>query len=293
MWANFAHKRFKMKNILLILIMTLTLNAQERIIALSPSINEIIFALGAGEQIVANTQYSLYPEASVNIPKVGGYFSPSLEKIVALKPSLVIMQQNNYKLSLKLKRLGIKSKIVKIDTLQHIKESISEIGEILNKKEEAKKIVQKIDKNLKNLKNIISNKKILIVFGRNSSLEKNIFVAGQNLYFDEIINESNNTNALQSNRKGQPILNMENIIACNPDIVLLLARCQADGLNNEALIKPWLELPISAAKTKAIYINPNIYAGLPSDRLALFLEDFRQMLEAYKTSTKENNATDN
>jgi iron complex transport system substrate-binding protein len=273
--------------------MTLTLNAQERIIALSPAINEIIFALGAGEQIVANTQYSLYPNASIKLPKVGGYFSPSLEKIVVLKPTLVIMQENNHKLSLKLKRLGIESKIIKIDTLPNIKNAITEIGAVLNKEPEAKKIVKNINTALKSLHNIIENKRILIVFGRNADLSKNIFVAGQNLYFDEIINESNNTNALQSNRKGQPILNMENIIACNPDIVLLLARCQADGINNEELTKPWLELPISAAKTKAIYINPNIYAGLPSDRLALFLEDFREMLENYKTITKENNATNN
>ena len=291
MRVEYALKRFKMKNILILLIMTLNLNAQERIIALSPAINEIIFALGAGEQIVANTQYALYPKASINIPKVGGYFSPSLEKIISLNPTLIIMQENSYKLSLKLKRLGIKSKIIQIDTLKNIKNSISDIGAILGKIKEAKKIVKTINEALEKLHHIVENQKILIVFGRNTDLSKQIFVAGQNLYFDEIINESNNSNALQSNRKGQPILNMENIIATNPDIVLLLARCQADGINNEALIRPWLELPISAAKTKAVYINPNIYAGLPSDRLTLFLEDFRLMLEDYKKITKENNAT--
>jgi iron complex transport system substrate-binding protein len=196
------------------------------------------------------------------------------------------MQENNRAFSEKLQRLDIKTKVIKIDTLENIKTSILQIGTVLNKVKEAKKIIQSIDTALKNIKGIISNKKILIVFGRNTELSKQIFVAGQNLYFDEIINESNNSNALQSNRKGQPILNMENIIACNPDIVLLLARCQADELNNEALIKPWLELPISAAKTKSIYINANIYAGIPSDRLKLFLQDFKTMLEDYHDKTQ-------
>lgn len=271
-----------MKQLFLILFITLTLNAQERIIALSPSINEIIFALDAGEQIVGNTDYALYPKASIDIPKVGGYFSPSLEKIVSLKPTLVIMQQNNHKLSLKLGQLGIKTKIIKIDKLENIKKSIIEIGNILDKKESAKKIVKNINDELKNLKNIVTNKKILIVFGCYIKLDKQVFVAGQNLYFDEIINESNNTNALQSERKGQPILNMENIIASNPDIVLLLARCKADGVDNKELIKPWLELPISASKTNSIYLNNNIYASMPSERLVLFLRDFREMLEDYK-----------
>jgi len=286
MWANFAHKRFKMKNILTLFILTLTLHAQERIVALSPAINEIVFALNAGDEIVANTDYALYPPASVKLPKVGGYFSPSLEKVLSLKPTLVIMQENNKAFGKKLERLGIKTKIIKIDRLKNIKISIVEVGKLLKREKEAKSIVQNIDNELENIKGIVNNKKILIVFGRNDDLSKQIFVAGQNLYFDEIINESNNTNALHSTRKGQPILNMENIIACNPDIVLLLARCKADGVNNEALIKPWLELPISAAKTKAIYINSNIYAGIPSDRLVLFLQDFRAMLEAYHDTTK-------
>jgi len=278
-----------MKKIFLILFITpLLLNAKERIIALSPAINEILFALGAEKELIANTQYSLYPEASKKLPKVGGYFSPSLEKIVSLKPTLVIMQENNYKLSLKLKRLGIKSTIVKIDKLANIKNAINKIGSIVKKEQEAKEIIKNIDNGLNQLKNIVNNKKILIVFGRNPKLSKNVFVAGQNLYYDEIINESNNTNALHSNRKGQPILNMENIIACNPDIVLLLARDGNDGLSHKDLIAPWLELPISASKHKAIYINSHIYAGIPSDRISLFLEDFKVMLEDYR----DKNVTD-
>jgi len=275
-----------MKKIFLLLLLTLVAHTQERIIALSPAINEIIFALGSGNEIVANTDYALYPKASIKIPKVGGYFSPSLEKIVALQPTVVIMQQNNHKVALKLKRLGIKSKIIKIDRLDNIKNAILEIGTLLKKTKEAQEIVDNINHGLKALKNIVTNKKILIVFGRNTDLSKHIFVAGQNLYFDEIIHESNNRNALQSTRKGQPILNMENIIACNPDIVLLLARSKADGVSNKELIEPWLELPISASKTKAVYINSNIYAGLPSDRLALFLRDFRSVLEDYRTRIK-------
>jgi len=276
-----------MKKILFTLLFPLLFaHAQERIVALSPAINEIVFALNAGDEIVANTDYALYPPASVKLPKVGGYFSPSLEKVLSLKPTLVIMQENNKAFGKKLEQLGIKTKIIKIDRLENIKSSIVKIGKLLKREKEAKSIVQNIDHELVNIKGIVKNKKILIVFGRNQTLDKQIFVAGQNLYFDEIINESNNTNALQSTRKGQPILNMENIIACNPDIVLLLARCKADGVNNKALIKPWLELPISAAKTKAIYINSNIYAGIPSDRLVLFLQDFRAMLEAYRDTTK-------
>ena len=119
--------------------------------------------------------------------------------------------------------------------------------------------------------------------GHNTSLASRIFVAGQNLYFDDVINASGNTNALQSKRKGQPILNMENIIATNPDIVILLSHSMNEkGLTQEQLINPWLELPINAGKSKSVYIIDKLYAGIPSNRLVYFLQDFQSILNDYK-----------
>jgi len=257
-----------------------TLYAQERIVTLSPAINEIVFALGAGDQVVGNTQYCTHPKASQKIPKVGGYFSPNLEKIVALEPTIVIMQPNNTKLAKKLNKLGIKTKIVPIDRLPHIKRSIVELGSLLHKKPQAKAIVKKIDEALKATQGILQNQKILMVIGHNTSLDKQIFVVGQNLYLDDIINASGNTNALHSKRKGQPILNQEGIIATNPDIVILLAHSMHQkGLTPADLIDPWKALPIHAAKKGTIYIIDKEYSGIPSDRLVLFLQDLREILE--------------
>jgi iron complex transport system substrate-binding protein len=272
----------------LILILTLTfqLYAKERIITLSPSLNEIVYALGMGNEVVGNTAYCQYPKETLSVPKVGGYFSPSLEKILILKPTLVLMQKNNHRLKHQLNRLNIKTKMVKIDTLRSIQNSILELGNIFNKREKATTIVKRINRGLKSLKDIVHHKKILIVFGHNTSLVKNIFVAGQNLYFEEIILASENRNALQSTRKGQPILNMENIITTNPDIVILLAHSiKEKNLTKQELIAPWLQLPIDASKTKSIYVEDKRYAGIPSNRLALFLEDFREILIDYKKRT--------
>ena len=269
--------------ILLVLLLTLFVNAQERIVTLSPAINEIVYALGAGSKVVGNTQYCTYPKASQSVPKVGGYFSPSLEKILSLKPSIVIMQPNNTKLSQKLNTLGIKTKMIPIDRLEHIKKAIVALGILLDKEANAKKILKNINNALLEIKGIVKDKKILIVIGHNTSLVKQIFVVGQNLYLDDIINASGNTNALHSKRKGQPILNQENLIATNPDIVILLAHSMHKrGLTAYDLKEPWRELPINAGKTNDIYIIDKEYSGIPSDRLVLFLRDFKEILYAYK-----------
>ena len=267
-----------MKLILVVLLATFSY-ANQRIVTLSPSINEIVYALGAGKSVVGNTQYCMYPKESQSVTKVGGYFSPSLEKIIALRPTIVIMQSSSLKLSKRLNKLGIQTKVLKIDRLYNIKSSILSIGEIVHKSKEARSIVENINNSLNELKGIVSNKKILMVIGHNTSLVKQIFVVGQNLYLDDIINISGNQNALQSKREGQPILNQENIIALNPDIVILLAHSMKQkGLTKKDLINPWKALPINAGKNSQVYIVDKEYSGIPSHRLILFLRDFKEIL---------------
>lgn len=255
------------------------LYANERIIALSPAINETLFALGAGDEVIANTEYCNYPPESKTRPKVGGYFSPSLEKILSLRPSIVMLQENNAPLGEKLRTLGIKTIVLKIDTYPSIRESIFTIARYVHKEEGGKRIVNELDQKLHALKGIVKDQKILMVFGHNTDLSKPLFVSGQNLYFDDIIRCSGNQNALQSKRKGQPVLNLENIIALNPDIIILLAPNTHElGLSKEVLIRPWLNLPINAVTHQNIYVEDKEYSSNPSQRLGLFLDDIRGML---------------
>jgi len=268
---------------LFLLLFSINLFAYERIIALSPSINEIIYALGDGDKIVGNTEYCNFPENAKTKAKVGGYFSPNLEKIVSLRPDIVIMLESSKKLSLKLHKLGIKTQILKLTKLEEIQNSIKIIGKLLNKQKEASIILNDIAFRLQNIKKIVSDKKILIVISAYGSIEKRVFVVGQNLYFDDIINISGNINALQSKRKGQPVLNVENIIATNPDIVILLSPMREQrGISIEDIKKPWLTLPINAVKKNNIYVADKPYCAIASDRLVYFLEDFKEYLTDVK-----------
>ena len=268
-----------MRYIIFLFLFCINLFAYDRIVALSPAINEIIFTLGHGNKIVGNTTYCKFPKQSQDIAKVGGYFSPSVEKILNLKPDIVIMQENNLDLSHKLEKIGIKTKVVKIDTIESIKNTISDLGEMLDNKTKADEIIGEINSSLKSLKGIVENKKIIIPIGYNTDLSKEIYVVGQNLYFDDIIEASGNQNALQSSRKGQPVLNMEKILKINPDIVIILSPLMVEkGLSKEELIRPWKQLPINAAKTDAIYVQTGDYAGIPSDRIVQFIKDFKGFL---------------
>ncbi len=252
--------------------------ASERIVALAPSVNEILFALGKGGNIVGNTTYATFPIASQSIPKVGGYFSVSLEKILVLKPTLVLMQKNNLALKPRLEKLGVKTELIRISTLDDIKNGIAKIGTLTHAEKNATAIIQDINKAIEKTKGILKDKKILIVFGRQFDLKKSIFVSGNNIYFADIIRSSGNQNAFSEDSTKQPMLSYEGIIATNPDIIYILAHLIKGEEEINSLITPWLSLPVTAAKTKTIYVTTKKYAGMPSNRVIHYIEDFRDVL---------------
>ena len=269
-----------MKNIIsLILVFTINLFAGERIITLSPSINEIVFALGNGKDIVANTEYCNYPKESKNIPKVGGYANVSLEKMLVAKPTLVLAQNYDKELISNIKKLNLNVKTFKTNNLESIKNTITSIGKLLDKEQRAKELNEGIENSLKSVKDIVLNKKILVVISPRQDLNKIIYVAGNNLYFNDIMETSGNKNAYVSSSLSQPIVNVEKIIKMNPDIVILLAPyINQRGIKHSDMKKSWLDLPINAAKEKKIYIIDKEYAGIPSNRVVHFINDYRNIL---------------
>ncbi|RXI25010.1 ABC transporter substrate-binding protein [Aliarcobacter trophiarum] len=269
-----------MKKLLYLLLLLNFLYATERIITLSPAINEMVFALGLGDKVIANTEFCDFPQESKNIEKVGGYGSVRLEKVLKLNPSVVINQSYDTKLNLDLKALGFKTLVYNSDNIEDIKFTIEDLGDKFDKKIEAKKLNKDIDNSLKSIENIIKNKKILIVISPQNTLSSQIYVAGNFVYFEDIIKKSQNKNAYFSNLKSQPVINIEKLIGLNPDIIILLAPFLENEIKEqEKMKKMWKKLPINASKQQNIYIIDKLYSGIPSHRVKNFIDDFKEILE--------------
>ena len=269
-----------MKRFLFILILGVNLFAGERVVTLSPSINEIVFALGEGKSVVANTSFCDFPLESKSIKKIGGYNSISLEKILKVNPTVVVGQDYDEKLNSNLKDLGIKTLIFKTNTISSIKNTINELGIFFKQEEKAKELTSNIDNSLSSLISIVQNQKILIVISPQKSLSSQIYVTGNFLYFEDIIKASGNENAYYSTNPAQPVVNTEKIIGMNPDVIVLLSPFLEGNIKEqEEIIKAWKDLPVNASKTDNIYTVDKLYAGIPSHRVQYFIDDFKKILE--------------
>ncbi|MCW8894601.1 MAG: helical backbone metal receptor [Sulfurimonas sp.] len=258
-----------MKTIFIALLFVLTLSANERIISLSPSITEIIYALEKGDSLVATSAYSLYPKEAQKLPVVGGYESPNIEKIIALSPTLVVAQSYNQTILDKLEHFNIKTLKLNLKTIDEIKKSINILAKEIGSTSIANKLTTNIDNALLQAPKNKNPHSVMIVYGLHEDLRNGIYIAGHNIFFEDIIKECGNTNAYTSDMASQPVLNYENVIALNPQqIIILHSHATEKHVDVDKALKAWYQLPTNASKNKQISIVDEDYLHIPSHRVA-------------------------
>ena len=259
------------KKFLFILFFILNLSANERIVSLSPSITEIIYALGNGDKLMATSSYSLYPDAAKKLPIIGGYENPNLEKIISFKPTLVVGQSFNSNTLNKLNHFGIKTIQLNLKKLQNIKNSIKKLALAIDKNPNP--LIANIDNAITNAKKSKTPHSVMIVYGLREDLRSSIYIAGHDIFFEDIILACGNTNAYTANITSQPVLSYENVIAINPDqIIILHSKATEPNVNVKKALKAWQSIPTNASKNNHISIVDEDYLHIPSQRVALTIK---------------------
>jgi len=261
------------KVFLLLLLFILNLYSNERIVSLSPSITEIIYALHRGDTLVATSSYSLYPKEAQKLPVIGGYQTPNIEKIIAFSPTIVIGETFNQKTLALLQKFHIKTAMLSLKTLPDIQNAINKLGEILHTQKRAKELNANITHALTNAQKSKHPHSVMIVYGLKEDLRNGIYIAGNNIFFDDIIQACGNTNAYTADTTNQPVLSYENVIALNPEqIIILHSHATEPHVNVKKALQNWYALPTKAAKNKKISIIDEDYLHIPSQRVALTIK---------------------
>ncbi|MCS7233651.1 MAG: ABC transporter substrate-binding protein [Synergistetes bacterium] len=252
----------------------------KRIVSLSPAITETLFAIGAGTKIVGATIFDNYPEKAKLIPRVGDFSNPNLEKILQLKPDLVIGIVNIHeKLLIKLLNLGIPCYAFKLYTsLEELYLSIDILGKFTGMEKEAKELIRNIKDEFK----ILSEK--------SKKLEKRprVFLAiwdsplttvSKKSYINELIEIAGGENIVSETDVFFPIYSLEKLIKISPDIIIVAEGEGSMGVSKERLLKVLDGKGLEAVKKGNVFeINGDIIFRL-SPRV---LEGARTLYEIFK-----------
>ena len=191
-----------------------------RLLSLAPNITEIVFALGLGDELVGDTDNCDFPPQAKSKPHVGTMVNPSLERIVALKPDLVLgtPEANRRETADQLERLGIPLYGVTANTLEGTLASIENLGKILGRAAEARSLVAqmqaRIDRVEKRVEGRPKPKVLFVVWYRP------LITVGPQTFISDVIRAAGGI-PTGENLKGEwPRLTLEELQPQNPDVIL-------------------------------------------------------------------------
>jgi len=272
--------------VLALLLVSQARVSPQRIVSVAPGITEILFALGAGDRVVGDTTYCNYPEAAKTKPKIGGYTSPSLEAILALRPNQVIMMKNRPDIAQKLRQTGIDVVELQPENVAGIYDAIQVIAEKIGAAEKGKALVQSLQKQLKKAaaKTRSGEKpKVLFVIGRPPGTISDLYVAGRGSYLSELIALAGAENVFSDAVVPYPHISIEEIIRRNPDVIIDMGNNEMVTQSQKEGVKQlWRKYAfLRAVQRDAVYPVSAEYFVTQGPRVVLAVRDIQQMISRY------------
>ena len=247
----------------------------QRIVSLAPSVTETIFALGFGNRLVGVTIHCDYPTEARNLPKIGGFMSPSLEVIVAKRPDLVIgvsSATDPFK-AREMERLGLKVHLISLASVSDILSSIQTVARLLENPEAGERLARKMSQQIERVKQRVAparRRSTLLAVG----IRPRVAVGGKN-FIDELITLAGGENIARD--AAQPWLNLpdEVVVAKAPQVIIEAGM----GSERGAAAKHWSDLKsIPAVKEKRVYAYPSDKILRPGPRIGEGLEEIARLV---------------
>ena len=261
-----------MKALLLILFVLLSVSCRSidensddtRFIVLGPSLVEIMFVTGLGSRIVAVDRYSEWPPVVQELPSVGGYVDPSLERISSLAPTSIHVSGNSPVLHELAEVLDIPCYSYRFDTLEDVFAVLDSLDARYGA--DAKKYKNELEVRLDSLQYLMGNtfpvSCMIVVYHEPGS--SSMTIAGRNTFFADLLSAMNCGIAAPS-AGAWPMISAEGVLEMAPDHIICLYPGRTDTtaviiLENDF----WVDLGF---QTSSIHCLFESYIMIPGGRL--------------------------
>ena len=253
----------------------------KRIVSLAPSMTEILYALGLGDNIVGVTTFCDYPEEAKKKPKIGGMSNPSLEAVISLKPDIVVLTTdgNPKEFEERLVSLKIKTFVFQARRLSGLPQGIRELGRALGIKERADKLAQEIEdgtekekkSSLSSRPSSIKRKVLFIVW------PEPLIVAGPGTVIDDAVTLLGHENIAATATTNYPKYSLEEVIRRAPD-VLFIGKSMGNDMRpvSQGLLKRLSTVP-AVKNGKVFFVSDKLFRLGP--RVVKGIEELAECLK--------------
>lgn len=249
----------------------------QRIVSLAPGITEILFALDLDGKIVGVTSFCDWPREAAKKTSVGGFTNPSLEKIVSLKPDLILATAdgNRPETVRQLEKIGMTVYVTNPMDTAGILQSILHIGDVTGRRQAALILTAQLQRRLDVVTAQISNKKKPRVFFQIGM--DPVITVGKRTLISDVIERAGGTNIAEKDTARYPRYSAEGVMAHAPDILLFAP--MATDREFKKVKKYWEQFSnIPAVKNKQIYPMNTDLIGRASPRIVDAIEQTAKIL---------------
>jgi len=251
-----------------------------RIVSLAPSNTELVYAVGAGDQLVGVTTYCDYPPEASGITRVGGFSITSLEKIVSLRPDLVLAARlNPLEVLESLRQLDVPVFILAPGSLEETFLTIRLVGRLTGKtagldslESELKERIQAVEESVRSIPH---QDRPRILWGL---LQAPMYTAGGGSFIDDLIGLAGGVNIASDSGEGWPQIGLETIVAKNPEVIITSVSTEevAAELARLQVTDGWKEVD-AIIQSRVYYIDSNLLQR-PGPRLVDGLEQLVKVI---------------
>ena len=243
-----------------------------RIVSLIPAVTEMLFAIGAGDQVVGVSSFDTYPKEATARPRLGGLFDPNFEAILTLRPDLVIVYGSQEELIGRLGRASIPIYSYRHAGLADITETIRAVGKRTGHVSEADALAARIEKDLEGVRKSVAGKprpRTLMVFGREEASMRGLYVNGGIGFLHDMLEAAGGTNVMADVKREGLQISLEQLLARAPDVVLELRVTEAWPAERQAREEAaWRAVSIPAVRAGRVHFLPDEMLTIPGPRVA-------------------------
>ena len=256
-----------------------------RVVSIIPATTEMLFAMGAGDRVVAVSSYDHFPAEVERLPRVGALVDPNVERILTLKPDLVIVYNTQTDLKTQLDRAKIPYYSYAMRGLPDIIETIRSLGALVGVPAQAIALATRIEGQLAAIRARVASSprpKTLLIFGRERGSLRNIDASGGDGFLHDMLQTAGGADVLADMPRQSVMMSTEMVLARAPDVILEL-RSSTDDMNPD--VRAWDALPsVPAVKNHRVYLLQGEEFVVPGPRVAAATERIAKVLhpEAFR-----------
>jgi iron complex transport system substrate-binding protein len=227
----------------------------QRIVSIVPSVTEMLFAMDAGPRIVGVSNFDRFPAEATTRPKVGGLIDPDIERIIALKPDLVVVYGTQTDLRTQMERASIPIFLYQHSGLPDITATIRELGVRVGSAKESAALADRIEAEVADVRRRVANRprpRTLLVFGRDAETLRGIYASGGIGFLHDMLEAAGGVNVFADVTRQSIQTTSELAVARAPEVIVEIGTDTASSKARN--LRAWEALPsIPAVRTKRIY----------------------------------------